>query len=232
MNEPNDATEPATEPTGSPAPPVEDNWKDRYASSSREAMRLKAELDRANGLLEQFARQHIPQRARPEEQLNQLGIPPDPINEMIDQRVNARVNEALAPIARGIEARTQVLARHPDYAKFESDVAQFVQSDPDRAATYDRMFRADPAGAIEYALLAYGDNQRRNGRAPRESRSDSVHAQIPSQPSGQSRQQPDGGLRRIEEARKRFEQEGTADAARAYAKARLGMAIPDEFFNQ
>lgn len=182
-------------------------------------------------------RQAVPQRGTPYERMREFGIPDDAIREAIREEAGSLVREAFQPIALGMQARTQMLAEHPDYAEHESQVASFVQSDPKVKERYERMFSVDPLAANEYAYLKYGETQK--GRRRNESqrgeelrRETMAHAAIPSERSGQTRQerQPD---QMVEDARKRMIDSGhTKASVEDFARARLHTVITDEFLNQ
>lgn len=204
-----------------------------YRNSAQEAKRLRAEAERLAQQVE-LPRQVVPQRDRPQDVLAQFGIPAEPLESMIQERVERGIQQAFAPLARMNEGRQQVIARYPDYVKFEAEVAQYVNQDPERAQTYARMFNADPAGAMEYAMLKFSEEHRKTHPERREPRAEgAAHAAIPSSRQGDARQRGgDESARAVEEAFKRFQQEGTSAAAQAYAKARLRTVITDEFLNQ
>lgn len=178
-------------------------------------------------------RQPVPQRTTnsPYDRLAEYGVPADAIKEV----VATELQNALQPLSEGFQARNTLLSRYPDYTKFESDVAAFVQSDPQLNQTYQRMFAADPVGAFEYAFLKFGDSRRRqhSQNGPNgEPVGEAVHASIPTARNGDARRQPSGANADIENAYKRFMETGTSAAAREYAKARLHNVISDEFLNQ
>lgn len=178
-------------------------------------------------------RQAVPQRTSnsPYDRLAEYGVPADAIKEV----VASELQQALQPLSEGFQARNALMSRYPDYTKFESDVAAFVQGDPNLNQTYQRMFAADPVGAFEYAFLKFGESRRRqhtqNGAANGEPAGDAVHASIPTARNGDARRQPAAQDAAIEAAYKRFMDTGSSEAARDYAKARLRTVISDEFLN-
>lgn len=209
-----------------------------YRASGNEAKKLRERTEALEQQLRQVyqpqyepnARQAVPQRASnsPYDRLAEYGVPADAIKEL----VTTELQNALQPIADGFQARNTLLSRHSDYQKFESDVAMFIQSDPQLNQTYQRMFQSDPVGAMEYAFLKFGDSRRRsyqsNGDNPD---AGAVHASIPSSRNGDARNlntQPDAA---VAAAYKRYVETGSSDAARDYAKARLRTVISDEFLN-
>lgn len=164
----------------------------------------------------------------PYDQLSEVGVPTEALREAI----RAEVRQEFEPISRGFQARGRMIAQHPDYTKFEADVAAFVQSDPELNQTYNRLFAADPVGAFEYAFLKFGDSRRRESRDPNQgTEEDRAHAAIPSNRSGDSRRAPNQDDA-VAAAFKRFQETGSSFAAREYAKARLRGVITDEFLMQ
>lgn len=205
-----------------------------YRASGAEANKWKTAAEQALAKLEAFSapnvRQDVPQRGNAYERLSALGVPPDDIRDFIEPVIRESIRQEFAPIAEGIQARGKMLTRNKDYAKFEADVHAFVQSDPDLSQSYNRMFSADPVGAMEYAFLKFGDSSRKAHRE-KHNGDTSVEAQIPSGRSGDSRRAPDA-LGDVQKAYERYRETGSAQDARLYAKARLRGVIKDEFLNQ
>lgn len=198
-----------------------------YRASSDEAKRQKARAD----LLEQqlAERQVIPQRnaegARdPAGRLTEWGVPVDALDEF----VSGAIQKAFAPLAQGFQARNEMLTRHPDYNKFESDVAQFISSDPDLSGRYQRMFASDPTGAMEYAYLKFGQT-RKTEKAPTNGAS-KKEASVPSQRA--SNQGPTTPSQNDEVKAKAWERYQKTGDPTAFAKARLREVISDEFLSR
>lgn len=210
-----------------------------YRNSSTEAQRQKARADALEGVIAQLQQ---PQRAgsgRPEDRLTELGIPVD----ALDQVINARLQQAFEPIAKGMTARTSVVAQYPDYAKYESDVANFVNADAQRQARYNAMWAADPAGAMEWGMLAYGEHQRRSTQAPPDNgvdRQKKVDAQIPGsrQTEGRARvaSDPDGDSAALGKALDAIQKARTpqehAVAAQRYSRLRMKNMFSEGFFDK
>jgi hypothetical protein len=155
-------------------------------------------------------------------------------SDALDDFVNQRLERALQPIAATFTARSNVLQQYPDFVKFESDVAQYLGSDPQLNQTYQRMFQADPAAAMEYAFLKFGDSRRRSGRQKEtepEAVEEAAHAAIPSGRIAEGRR-PDAEGSEIQSAWERFQKSGSARDAEAYAKTRLRSVISDEFLQK
>ena len=199
-----------------------------YRNSSQEAQRLNQRLQTLEQSMVQM-QQPQARVARGEDRLSDLGIPVDALDEV----VNERIQRAFAPIARGMNARTQVMTQYPDYTKFENDVNQYIQSDPQLSQTYGSMFNADPVGAIEYAFLKFGENQRRSGTQSSNGAGDKqekVNAQIPMGRSNETRARQDaGGADQTAKAWEHFQKTGDP---KPFAKMRLRQAIPDSFFEK
>lgn len=212
-----------------------DELKKAKRASGDEAKRLKNERDvfaqEVQRLQAEGQRQAVPQRGRPEDRLNDLGIPVDAIDEI----VNARIQKAFEPISQAYQGRNQMLSQYGnDYSKYEADVAAFVGADPNLNQTYQRIFQADPAGAMEYAFLKFGDSERKkHGQAVKDGKAaaserdkDRAEAGIPTSRSGDTRVNDVNGSQA--ELREAWE---NGDRAR-YIKLRLGQAIPDSFLNR
>jgi hypothetical protein len=162
----------------------------------------------------------------PEDRLTQFGVPVDALNEYVGQAIQ----KAFLPITNGMQARGRIVSDHPDYVQFESDVASYINNDPDLSQRYPKMFEADPAGAMEYAFLKFGDSRRRSGGQTNGTIGNPTDAQIPSSRSGEGRRVPDQSQKLSE----LYEQvrKGVKGAAEAYAHERLHRAIPDSHLNQ
>jgi hypothetical protein len=209
--------------------PSSDELVKGYRNSSAEAKRLVAENQRLHEFLAANQRPEIPQRNRPEDRLAEFGIPADALNEF----VNERVGQALAPLARGFEARGRVLNDYPDYNKFEADVAQFVNSDPEFSQRYARMFSADPVAAMELAFLKFGESKRKSAPpATAPNPQEMADAALPGNRAGDTRRTGEGTNSDVDEAWANYQKTGSNRDAEAYAKARLKQAIPDEFFTR
>jgi hypothetical protein len=198
-----------------------------YRNSSQEAQRLSQRLQQVEQAMVQM-QQPRTQSPRPEDRLSDLGIPVDALDEVI----NARLQKAFEPIAKGVNARSQVMAQYPDYVKFENDVNQYIQADPQLAQTYGAMFNADPVGAIEYAVLKFGESKRRSGAQNGDAgnRQEKVNAQIPTGRTSETRARQDAGTADITaKAWEHFQKTGDP---KPFAKARLRQGIPDSFFER
>jgi len=207
-------------------------------ASDAEAVKIRNERDALKSQLlnvyqpEANPRQDVKRRDRPEDRLTEFGVPVDALNEYMETKLQS----AFAPIMAGVNARQTMQAKYSDYNKFESDVAQYVQSDPELSQTYNRMFSADPAGAFEYAFLKFGESRRRssgsNGNGNGQQQEDTTHASIPSSRGGESRRLPDSVTGDIQKAWQNYQKTGSTEAAREYAKARLKTVISEDFLRQ
>ena len=206
---------------------------DGYRNAGEEAKRQreraeKAEQALSNVLLQGQAnpRQQVPNRrsTTPEELLDDAGIPVAPIRDL----VMGAVQEALAPLTRGVAARGQMVSRNPDYVQFENEVAAFIEQDPELSKSYPALFQADPAGAMEYAFLKFGDSRRRVHPHTNGERTGVGDAAIPTVRAGDGRgvgQQDQA----VQEAFQRFQRTGSSADAQAYARARIGPLIREQF---
>lgn len=206
-----------------------------YRASGEEARKWRAKAEVAEAKLQGYQagleanpRQPVRDRSNPRDRLTEFGVPVDAIEELLD----SKMSQAFQPIMQGINARQTVMARYPDYNKFESDVNQFIQSDPELNQTYQRMFSADPVGAFEYAFLKFGDSRKRGSQQRDEAaQQDMSHAALPSMRNGDSRRQPEAQTAGVQKAWEEWQRTGSTQAARNYAKARLRTVISDEFLN-
>jgi hypothetical protein len=191
MDEPNS-------PAGNNTPPNADDrisqleqrlaqTEQRYSASSEEGKRLAQQ----NQVLMQELQGRMVQQRNPDpfSELDTLGVPQQALREAMRSVATEVFGQALEPVTRAYQARPKLMASYPDYNKFEAEVAQFVQNDPELSQSYQRMFQADPVGAMELAYLKYGDHQRRNHPQANGNRNEEekVHAQIPNARSAESR---------------------------------------------
>lgn len=213
-----------------------------YRASSDEAKRQKNRADEAEQRLRLFEQQFQSTAMRsngnsdPESRLQELGIPIDALEQFVVTRQKRAISEEITPLVAGAAARNTMMASYPDYQKFEADVAKEMEKDPDFAQRYQRMFKVDPESALEFAFLKYSETSRKsaaangggNGRAEVERARSG--AQIPSKRQGDSRANPTS---QSDEAIARgWEHYQKSGDPRAFAKARLGQVVRDEFLNR
>lgn len=212
--------------------PSLDELKNGYRSSGSEAKRLAAENQRLQEQLQGYAanqRQDIPNRSRPEDRLAEFGIPADALNDF----VNERVGQALRPLAEGFQARGRVLNEYPDYQKYEADVANFVNADPDFSQRYARMFAADPVGAMELAFLKFGEDKRKSTPSPKSPNAQEMaDASLPGERTGESRRSVPQNQQDVDSAWKNYQKSGSKADAEAFARARLKDVIKEDFLRQ
>jgi hypothetical protein len=227
MADENNTPTPTPDYAGYPSP---DELVKGYRNSSAEAKRLAQENQRLQETLQGYAanqRQDIPQRQNAGDRLAEFGIPADALNDF----VNERVGQALAPLAAGFQARGRVLNAYPDYNKYEAEVAEFVNSDPEFSQRYAKMFSADPVGAMELAFLKFGESKRHSAPAPAAPNAQEMaDASLPGERAGESRRSDSSDQGAIEEAFKKYQQSGSQRDAEAFAKLRIKQVIPDSFF--
>jgi hypothetical protein len=204
-----------------------------YRSSSEEAKRQRNRADqleqRMATLEQQFQpRPQVPTRADASSRLAEYGVPVDALDEYVSSRVSAGVAAAFEPVLRGATARNSMLSTYSDYQTYEADVARFIQDDPNLSQKYQRMFAADPEAAMEFAYLKFGQTRRAavpaNGNGAQQVAR--AEAQIPSNRTGDARNQPAAADENIARGWDHFQKTGNPTA---FAKARLRQVIPDEF---
>jgi hypothetical protein len=208
-----------------------------YRASSDEGKRQKQRADQLEQRLTVIEQQMVANRPAAQDPLAEYGIPSQLIDQRIDQRAEQKAQEiigrTLEPIIRGGQARNRVIQREPDYAKYEAEIANFIESDEQMHQAYQRAFTADPEVAIEWAMGRFTDHQRqqKNGRRAPKTEQGMSEAQIPSSRSGDARRVPDGE-QQLREMKEQFRQEPSDQLARQIVKARLAQSIPDSFLHQ
>ena len=120
---------------------------------------------------------------------------------------------------------------YPDYQKYEADVANFVNADPDFSQRYARMFSADPVAAMELAFLKFGESKRKGAPPPQAPNAQEMaDASLPGGRAGDSRRTEQSAEGEIDEAFRRYQKSGSQQDAEAYAKLRIRQSIPDSFY--
>lgn len=202
---------------------------DLVAAKRASDAELKRMNERLAGLEQSFQSiQRTSQPARfntPEEELGAYGVPTQALDAVINQRLQA----AFEPIARGMQARQSVVSRYPDYAQHEAEVAKYVSENPDLNDRYQRMFRADPESAMEYAMLKYSEGRRASTPAPPKKSEAAREASIPSSRAGDARSTDSVGDDVVEQAREHYQKTGNPEY---YGRARLRQIINPEFYNR
>lgn len=204
-----------------------------YRASRDEVKRIQTEQAEFESQVRTFMAANQPQRPEPTDpydRLTQLGVPADAVRDIVSREVRS----AFEPIGQALNARTQMVARHPDYVKFEPEVSQFLTTDRDTASAYQKMSTADPLGAMEYAYFKYGESKRSeqsdgdSGR-PKMRAAEPTHAGQPAARSGEGRSQETGDQQATTDAWEHFKKTGQKEP---YIKARLRRAYGDDFLNQ
>lgn len=203
----------------------------RYAASSEEGKRL---AQRVQQFEQQFAeRQPVPRRA--EDRLQEIGVDTGALNEFFQERLNQTFQPIIQQAQAQQQGRSRILAEYPNYNEFESKVSQFVESDPALSAAYQQAYTANPQVAMEYALLKYGEAQRRANPAGNgiEHREQQAQAQVPNTSGGgQQRGSDHGPQERVQRAFEAWQQNPNRYTAEAFAKARFAQVVPDEFLQR
>jgi hypothetical protein len=204
---------------------VEDLVNAKRASDA-ELKRIAEKVNSLEQTFNQYQRPQVPTRFNsPDEELSTYGVP---VNAL-DAYVNQRLEKAFAPIAQGMQARQSVVARYPDYAKFESEVAKYVSENPELQSRYQRMFSADPESAMEYAMLKFTDSRRDSAPEKVSKKESARDAAIPSSRSGDSRGITSSDNDDVARAKKHYQETGDPQY---YGKARLRQIISDDFYNR
>lgn len=205
-------------------------------SSDVEARRLFEENARLKAIVElQAANPRQEVRSRYEQELEGAGVPMDPLEQYVQQKVGQAVQAAFQPVVRQLEgqvqARTHMLSQYgSDYQKFEEDVARHIQNDPQLQSRYATMFQSDPVGAVEYAFLKYTEHKRRTTPGGgTEDRSQQAQASIPTSKRTERRRPNDDMQGAVNEAFERYTKNPSRQNAEAYARARFRQSVPDEW---
>jgi hypothetical protein len=98
------------------------------------------------------------ERQAPQELLSEVGVPVDALSQFID----ARFQEVLSPVVRGVNARAEIVRRYPDYDKAEQQLVEYINGNPNVRQEYEKAYQASPLVAMEWA---YGQYQRAGGKA-------------------------------------------------------------------
>lgn len=163
--------------------------------------------------IKQAASEHNPAEA-----LDELGIPVDDVRLLIQREVDAK----LQPIFELQRARETVTKAYPDFDKLEDDVAQWLSQNRHLAERYGRMFQADQAGAMEWAINGYLKATESNNSDRR-----NPDASLPPQNSGMSRDATGIDAEEIKKEMDRAQQ--TGDWGR-YVTLRLSQTTPASHF--
>ena len=172
---PNTATTSTTEatPTADPVEPRRkyagkydsiEKFEEGYWNSAQEAMRLATELKVTKEILAANQRVNPTERVEAREtyldELRDAAIPVEALDRLIEDRVNRGVHDALAPIARGHEARNEMIEQFPNYEQVEKGLNKFLSANPDVNDDYTKLMTAGQERlAMKMALLEF---ERRN----------------------------------------------------------------------
>lgn len=77
------------------------------------------------------------------------------VERTVQDTVQQAVGNALAPLLRGAQARTQMLAMDPEYANHEAQAAALINSNPIKKAIYDELVATNPLAAMQLANAEY-----------------------------------------------------------------------------
>lgn len=206
-----------------------------YRGSSQEARLQKQRADLLEQQLGQFQQRFQQPASDPYQRLREEGWPVETLGQWVEQVAERKAAERFQPIAQGLEARGRVMSEYPDYQKHEADVAKWLNEDRERQSQYTEMFRANPAGAMDWAFLKYGEQQRRT-QGPQPTGADAAskaNAQIPSGRTGESRNRnAEGTQDTAQRAYNEWRKTQDPSAKEAFIRARLRSAISDDFFDR
>jgi hypothetical protein len=167
-------------------------------------------------------------RKRPEEVLEEMGIPSEAIGDLVLERIT----QALNPIIQGNQAREQLRHSYQNFDSLEGEVANFIASTPDVQTRYQRMFRVDQGAAMEWAIDRYLKTKG-PGTAPAESASGAdaaaarLDARLPGSGSPANRGQDLGQAQRLEQLQKAYEYAQKTGDWSVYSSMRINEVIPE-----
>lgn len=168
-------------------------------------------------------------RRDPREVLSEVGIPMEELDEEIDRRTSRAVQAALQPIFQGAQARSYVAQNYPDFERFEGEVAQFVEANPETKTRYQRLYQADPAGAMEWVYGQFSRSRQTPADATGGNQLGARMDALMPNMSGQGRQNP--AEADFDEAYKQAFEHGqrTGDWNRL-TQVKLGIRVPDSHY--
>lgn len=160
-------------------------------------------------------------RRGPKEILEESGVPAEAVLEL----VRSGVEDVLRPVVAAQDARAEVAKNYPNFAENENDVAQWITSNSQLQTRYAKMFAADPAGAMEWAISAYS-REKRNEPAP--STTYTSDAALP--PTGGSGPRGYDSSMASEELAKELERAKSSGDWNRYIAQRLAGTVPDKHY--
>jgi hypothetical protein len=131
--------------------------KEGYWNAVQEMNRTKEQLNTAVALIQHLQQgQPQPQKNVPDyvERLESVGIPVNELNQLVADRAQAIaanvVNQQLAPIVQGAQARNVMQSTYSDFAENEQSIANTIQSNPALAQRFNALVSAGmPQEALE-----------------------------------------------------------------------------------
>lgn len=200
-----------------------------YMESAREAARIIAEKDtlaQKAAVLEQALSagrtgndQRGNGRSSAWDELTSIGLS----QEQLRAAIGEVVQDALRPLAEGVNARQMIAGRHQDFGQFEGEIVQHLAANPDLKQRYDRLMGVDPGSAMELAYYSFKESRQR----PSASEELKPQAGIP---QSQASDRPGTATATTEDVQKAIEYAQQYKDPRPYLKLRLQGVIPDEHF--
>lgn len=186
-----------------------------YWNSAQEAQRIAAENKALRDLVTSQQRVNPAERAEERknyaEELREAAIPVDALDAYIDERAQRLVRAAFEPLARGAQARSEVMSEYPEYETKEKDMAQFLSANPRVNDEFQKMMNAGlERAAMEYVFLQF---ERQNGAQNRSDASgqEQAAARATAALTGNTvgaRDVANSFETRLSEARERFDKDG------------------------
>ena len=137
-----------------------DEFEKGYWSSAQEATRIAAENKAFREILAGQQRVNPAERveARDEalEELREAAIPVEALDRLINERANRAIRAALEPIARGAQARNDMLDKFPEFEKTERELGLFLSANPEVNDEYQSlMAKGLESIALKHAYQSY-----------------------------------------------------------------------------
>jgi hypothetical protein len=195
------------------------NLQDMANRNWQELQELKARMDTER--MDPAERRES--RRDPRAALEEVGVPTDALMEL----VRSGVEDALRPVVEAQNAREEVSKSYPDFVKFEQDVANWITSNPQLQSRYAKMFAADQAGAMEWAINAYSRETSRHEQPP-ENPYSTGEASLP--PTGGSGPRGYDNSAASEDMAKEMERARATGDWNRYIAQRLSGTVPDKHY--
>jgi hypothetical protein len=141
-----------------------EKFEEGYWNSAQEAMRMAAELKATRELLAAQQRVNPAERAEARveyvEELRDAAIPVEALDKLVTERATniakQAVRDVFEPIARGTQARNDLIKTYPNYEQVEKGLDEFLSANPAINDEYQQLMNAGQEKlAFKYAYLNF-----------------------------------------------------------------------------